>query len=105
LCWITNLSNGRHSKLEREVTHRTQQLILVLKGLILLVRRPAVSRDKGVHNGCIGERSNIKFYRLVVIRPGAGALGVPRIVEAFGGVKRGRRGAFLWSENIEAIES
>lgn len=46
------LSNGRHGKLDGEVGHGIHQLVLVLKGLILLVRRPAVFCDKRVHICC-----------------------------------------------------
>lgn len=52
---MTNLSNGRHGKLDREITtHRVQELILLVERLVLLVRGPAVLRDKGIHIGCIG---------------------------------------------------
>lgn len=49
---MANLSNGRHGKLDGEVGHGIHQLVLVLKGLILLVRRPAVFCDKRVHICC-----------------------------------------------------
>lgn len=63
---MANLSNGRHGKLDREVGHGIQQIILVLKGLILLVRRPAVFCDKGVHICCDEVTASLqRSWRLV----------------------------------------
>lgn len=86
---MTDLSNGRHGKLDRKVAHGVQQLILVIKRLVLLVRRPAVFRDKGVHIGCIGEEV-IGSLSTCNDRLWSCAVRMPRVLElstTFGGCR------------------